>query len=73
MKTIPYETLYIELENGESLKGADTHILYTTNHEEIFLKDIKIGQLIETDTGFYKVEKLENLNVFDNMYDVEVD
>ena len=50
MKTIPYEVWYIELENGDNLKGADTHILYTDNHEEIFLKDIKIGQLIETDT-----------------------
>lgn len=73
MKTIPYEMWHIKLENGDELNGADTHILYTENHEEIYLKDIKIGQLIETDTGYYKTIEIKNLNIEKNMYDVEVD
>lgn len=73
MKTIPYEVWYIELSNDESLKGADTHILYTENHEQIFLKDIKIGQLIETDLGYFPCTKIQKLDCLpENMYDIEV-
>jgi hypothetical protein len=72
-KTIPYKKWYIKLENGEDLYGADTHILYTTDHQSIYLKDIKIGQPIETDTGYYKCVQLEEYDDYENMYDVEVD
>ena len=74
MKTIPYDVWLLELSNGETFKGADTHILYTDNHTEIFLQDVKVGQLIETDEGYYACVKLEKLQQEpDNMYDITVD
>jgi hypothetical protein len=74
METVPYDVWYVELENGDNLKCADTHILYTENHTQIFAKNIIIGQLIETDTGYHKCIKLEKLDIPpENMYDIEVD
>ena len=61
------------MENGEDLYGADTHILYTVDHNAIYLKDIQIGQLIETDTGYHKCIQLVEYDDYENMYDVEVD
>ena len=73
MKTIPYTVWYIKLENGDDLKGADKHILYTSNHTEVFLEDIEVGMEIETDKGYFKCVELINLGYEENMYDVEMD
>lgn len=74
MKTIPYEIWYIELSNGENIKVADAHILYTENHVSIYAQNIKIGQLIETDTGYYPCIRADKLNIpAVNMYDITVD
>jgi len=73
MKTVPYTVWYIELDNGDSLKCADTHIVYTDLHTSIYVCDVKVGQLIETDTGYHKCVKVEDLGYEENMYDVEVD
>jgi hypothetical protein len=73
MKTIPYEVWYIRLENGDDLKGADTHILFNDKHEQVFIKDIRIGNLIETDKGFSPCVEIKNLGYEANMYDVEID
>ena len=73
MKTIPYEVWHIKLVNGDELKAADTHILYTENHTPIYVQDIQIGTLIETDDGYFACNFIENLKYEENMYDVEVD
>lgn len=73
MKTVPYDVWYIKLENGEDLKGADTHIVYKENGVEVYLKDVVVGDLIETDTGYYKCIEQRKLDVpAENMYDVEI-
>jgi hypothetical protein len=73
MKTIPYEVWHIKLVNGDEFKGADTHILYTLDHTPIYLKDISIGTLVETDEGYFACCFIQNLGYEENMYDVEVD
>lgn len=74
MKTVPYDVWYIKLENGDELKGADTHILYTENHTPIYLNEIKVDQLIETDNGYSKCIELKKLDVPpEHMFDIEVD
>ena len=47
----------ILLENGFSLECADTHILFDKNMEEIFVKDISIGDFIQTKEGIKKIIK----------------
>jgi hypothetical protein len=73
MKTIPYEVWHIKLVNGDELKAADTHILYTVDHTPIYLQDIHIGTPIETDVGYFACNYISNLGYEENMYDVEVD
>ena len=76
MQTEPYYVWYIELENGDNLKAADEHIVYVLKEgekESIWIKDLKLNDLVETDTGYHKCIKVENLNYQENMYDIEVD
>lgn len=71
-KTIPYEVWNIQLENGLSLKCADTHILITENYDEVFAQD-SLGKSIRTKDGISKVISVENLGYSENMYDLEID
>lgn len=63
----------ILLENGFSLECADTHILFDKNMEEIFVKDISIGDFIQTKEGIKKIVKKEKLNNKICMCDITVD
>ncbi len=72
MKTIPYQKWYLELEDGFHLEAADNHIVYREN-QEIFMKDIQVGDLIDTEDGLKQCIRCYTENEFDNMYDVEVE
>lgn len=71
-KTIEYEVWEIVLENGLSLKCADTHILIDESYNEVFAKDC-LGVNLRTKLGISKVISVENLGYSENMYDVTVD
>lgn len=71
-KTIEYDVWQIHLENGLSLKCADTHILITENYDEVFAQD-SLGVNIRTKYGISKVISVENLGYSENMYDLEID
>ena len=71
-KTIEYEVYEIHLENGYSLKCADDHILFNSNKEEIFCKDITPGDKIFTDLGVLKVSAIIKTGNLENMYDLEL-
>ena len=58
-KFVVYKIL---LENGFSLECADTHILFDKNMEEIFVKDLSVGDFIQTKEGIKKIVKKEKLN-----------
>lgn len=61
---------------GHSLKCADNHIVFIETEygmDEIFVKDLKIGDKIHTDTGFESVVDIFNTNSSTNMYDIELD
>jgi len=72
MKTIEYEVWYITLEDNLELHCADNHIVFTTD-KQIFVKDLKVNDFIQTRYGLKKVLTLENLGYLENMYDIEVD
>lgn len=63
----------ILLENGFSLECADTHILFNENMEEIFVKDLSVGDFIQTKQGIKKIIKKEKLNNKICMCDITVD
>lgn len=70
-KTIEYEVYEVKLDNGLSLKCADTHILINIHGEEVFAKD-SVGELINTRIGGGIVVSVENLGYSENMYDLSV-
>lgn len=71
-KTIPYELWIIKTESFE-LKCADNHVCFDENLNEKFIKNFKVGDLIQTKNGLEKVIFIENTIQLENMYDIEVD
>jgi len=72
-KTQPYSIWRIELENKMYIEGADNHIIFDNQFNEIFIKDLNIGYYIQTIKGPSKVIKIEKLPFKVSMYDVTVD
>jgi hypothetical protein len=72
-QTIEYEIWELYLDNGSILKCADDHIVFTEDYEEIFVKNLKIGDNIITDTGLSSVINIVATGDYNNMYDVGVD
>lgn len=73
MQTVEYERWELKLENGLTLSCADNHIVFNENMNEVFVKDLSIGQQIQTKFGPSEVTDLKNTNNSENMYDVQVD
>lgn len=72
MKTIPYRVWILTLEDGYYLECADDHIVMF-HGEEIFVKNLKVGDLVETEEGDKEVLSVIETERIENMYDVEVD
>lgn len=72
MKTIPYRVWKITLTNGLFIEGADTHILINSEGEEVFLKDLKKGDLITTREGNVSVLSLEEKDISEEMFDLDI-
>lgn len=71
-KTVKYTLWHIVTEHHE-LTCADDHILFDCNMQEVFAKDLAVGQKIQTENGLEAVICVEALDDEDNMYDVQVD
>lgn len=71
--TQPYKIWNVILENGMYLEGADNHILFNENLEEVFIKDLKIGQLLMTVDGPIKVQAISTSRLSVSMFDLTVD
>jgi hypothetical protein len=70
-ETVPYEVWELKT-NNYVLQCADTHIVFNNNMEEVFVKDLHVGDLIYTETGLESVEHILNLNRSETMYDFEL-
>lgn len=73
-RTKLFKVYKIKLENDYFLNAADKHIVFNEKFEEIFIKDLKIGDFIQTDQGIKKIislEKISNKGV--SMFDTTVD
>lgn len=72
MKTVPYEEWKLVLEDGFSLDAADDHIVFDQNMNEVFVKNLKINDLVQTKNGLKKVISCSTDNNYEEMYDIEV-
>lgn len=67
-KTKKFPEYEITLENGTILNCADTHIVYKDN-KEIFVKDLKNKDFIQTEEGIKEVSNVRYLGNWVEMYD----
>jgi DNA repair exonuclease SbcCD ATPase subunit len=61
-----------ELENGMFVEGADYHRLKKTDDEFVVLKEINVGEMIQTNDGDSAVASIELLKEKDTLYDIQV-
>lgn len=71
-KTIEYEIYELTTENYK-LESADNHIVFDQFMNEVFVKDLQEGDVIQTETGLDKVISIKSTGIFENMYDISVD
>jgi hypothetical protein len=72
-KTVKFDVWTVETENFE-IQCADEHIVIGENREEIYVKDLKIGDKIITENGPERVIRVEKLYVEpEHMYDLSID
>lgn len=55
----PFEQYIIKLENGYELNCADEHILFDRNFNEVYVKDLIIGDYVQTDQGLKKIISID--------------
>lgn len=70
-KTIPF-VVWELFTDSFSLKCADDHIVIDENFNQVFVKDLYIGQKIKTINGLEEVKLVRCLNYEENMYDLSV-
>lgn len=71
--TQPYRHHDLVLENGLKLSGADNHILFDENFKEVFMGDLKVGDLIKTEFGDSMVKSMKKNGRKTSMGDVTID
>lgn len=70
-ETIPYLKYIVKTEN-HIIECADDHILFNENMDEVFAKDINVGDFIVTDSGKDVVTEVVCTGEFENMFDLEL-
>lgn len=53
--TKSFQVYKLKLKNGLELECADTHIVFDKNMNEVFVKDLNIGDYIQTEEGLVQV------------------
>lgn len=71
-QTVKYQVYKLELANGLYLECADNHIVFDENMQEVFVKDLLPGQLVQTKEGAVGVTLVEVQDRWEPMYDVGV-
>lgn len=71
-KTVEYKEWLLVLENDISLICADDHIVFNTDLSEVFVKELKEGDVILTETGPVKIRSVTELETSSEMFDITV-
>lgn len=72
LKTVPYAVWEVSLEDGYTLKCADLHIINTNNGDK-FAQDLVVDDLVNTDDGVKKVLSVNQTEVVEEMFDLELE
>jgi len=72
-QTVKYDVFRLTTKNKTILDCADNHILFRENLEEVFVKDLKVGDKIIAENGIEEVDSVEKLNYNEVMFDLELD
>ena len=67
--TIAYDVWRL-ITKSHILECADDHIVFDKEFNEVFVKDLQINQLIQTETGLEPVISVKNLGISEPMYDL---
>lgn len=70
--TKPYDIWEVVTERGKSIKCADNHILFNSDFNQVYVKDLSIGDLVVTDSGTERVIKISTFNSRVQMFDATV-
>lgn len=71
-KTVEYEIYRMELSDGMFLESADNHIVFDQNMNEVFVKELKPNDLVQTKFGLKSVIHVTSTRLNENMYDLGV-
>ena len=71
-KTIPYLKYDVITEDGLSIECADKHIVFNENFDEIFVDELKPGDVIKTIYGDSIVKAVHSTGKYEAMYDFEL-
>ena len=71
-KTIDYQIWKLET-TSHILECADNHIVFDSGYNEVFVKDLKIGYVIMTESGPEKVISIKETNKSVPMFDLSVE
>lgn len=72
-KTIEYDEWVLTTEHGKELICADNHIVFNESNDEIFVKDLKQGDVIKTKSGNEQVFSVKKTDKKSNMFDLQLD
>lgn len=72
MKTEEYSRWSIVLSNGMTLDCADDHIIFDENMDEVFVKNLYLGQKVQTKDGLSEIVSISDTGIAEHMYDIEV-
>jgi hypothetical protein len=70
--TQPYKNYNIVTEDGFKLTCADNHILFDGLYNEVFTKDLKVGDIIKTENGNSVIKEIFSDNNKTSMFDLTV-
>jgi len=72
-KTKPFSVFRVELQNGYFIDAADNHIVFDSMMSQVFVKNLRSGDFIQTDVGLQRVISITEYSPSVCMYDVTVD
>ena len=75
-KTVPYKVFEIKTCLGKCLRCADTHILFDSEWDEIYAKDLNKDtrpDKVQTVDGVETIASVVETGEVENMFDLEVD
>ena len=70
--TQPYRHWYLKTKDFD-LYCADNHIVFNHNFDEVFVKDLKVGDYIQTQSGLQRVMMIKLKRFKSSMFDMTVD